>query len=109
MGLLIKGNRHEWNRPYLMLPKDHFKSNEFIHEKPFIPSFINRHTRPDMYMLLRWDYSRIYAREHRDYIDERILRESKKLIKPVLRDITGLDKKKAVIDDEPKEMFKMSK
>lgn len=109
MTLTLNTNRHTWTRPRPIWPKEHFKSNEFIHEKPFIPSFNNRNNLPDMYMLLRWDYYRIYAKEHRDYINERLEREAKKKSKAVINDITGLNKKKAVVDVEPKEMFKMAR
>jgi len=62
-----------------------------------------------MYMLLRWDYYRIYAKEHRDYINDRLAKEAKKRAKAVIKDITGLNKKKVVVVDEPKELFKMAK
>lgn len=105
----LHANRHTWTRPRPIWPKDHFKSNEFIHEKPFIPSFNNRNNLPDMYMLLRWDYYRIYANEHRNYICERLNREANKKAKAVINDITGLNKKKTAVDTEPKEMFKMAR
>lgn len=108
MAVTLNANRHTWTRPRPIWPKEHFKSNEFIHEKPFIPSFNNRNNLPDMYMLLRWDYYRIYAREHRDYINERLARDAKKKAKTIINDITGLNKKKAVVE-EPKELFKMAK
>ncbi|KAJ6636268.1 hypothetical protein Bhyg_14856 [Pseudolycoriella hygida] len=62
-----------------------------------------------MYMLLRWDYYRIYDKEHRDYINERLAREEKKKAKTVIRDITGLNKKKAPVEVVQKEMFKMAR
>lgn len=109
MSLPLNVNRHTWTRPRPIFPKDHFKSNEFINEKPFIPSFNNRNNLPDTFMLLRWDYYRIYAKEHRDYINERLMREAKKNAKAVINDITGLNKKKPAVDAEPKEMFKMAR
>lgn len=109
MVLSLNANRHTWTKPRPIWPKDHFQSNEFIHEKPFIPSFNNRNNLPDMYMLLRWDYYRIYVKEHRIYINERLAREAKKKAKVVIHDITGLDKKKVKAAEEPKELFKMAK
>lgn len=107
--VILNANRHIWTRPQPIWPKDHFKSNEFIHEKPFVPSFNNRNNLPDMYMLLRYDYFRIYFKEHRDYINERLAREAKLNAKTVIKDITGLDKIRKKIPEEPKELFKMQK
>ncbi|KAG4072051.1 hypothetical protein HA402_015550 [Bradysia odoriphaga] len=109
MTVSLNTNRHTWTRPRPIFPKDHFKSNEFIGEKPFIPSFNNRNTIPDTWMLLRWDYYRIYAKEHQAYIDERLAREAKMKAKAVIKDITGLNKKRVTVDAEPKEMFKMAR
>lgn len=109
MTITLNANRHTWTRPRPIWPKDHFKSNEFIHEMPFIPSFNNRNNLPDMYMLLRWDYYRIYAKEHREYINDRIAKEAKKKAKAIIKDITGLSKKKVAVVEEPKELFKMAK
>lgn len=62
-----------------------------------------------MYMLLRWDYYRIYAREHQNYMNERQAREEKKKSKAIVKDITGLNKKKSIVVDEPKEPFKIER
>lgn len=109
MSASLNTNRHIWTRPRPIFPKDHFKSNEFIGEKPFIPSFNNRNNVPDTWMLLRWDYHRIYTKEHQAYIDERLTREARMKAKRVIKDITGLDKKKVAVDLEPKELFKMAR